>query len=370
MPVKKPVARAAVWKERVALEARSYDITIGPGALESAGELIGRFANRTLVVTNRRVDRLHGGGLYKSLDKAGVRWGKTLLPEGERHKNMASVAKVHDALARGGYGRDCVVAGFGGGVVGDVAGFAAATYMRGVMVAQIPTTLLAQVDSSVGGKTGVNHPAGKNMIGSFHQPCLVLADISVLGTLPRMEILCGVAEVIKYGAIASEDFFGYLEQNIEKLLRLEPETTVKAVRTSCRIKADVVSSDELESGRRAILNFGHTVGHAIEAVTGYKAYRHGYAVAMGMAVAATLSWMKGGLKAEDSERIKSLVRRAGLPAAVPGGVPVENLLKAMEMDKKVKAGRIRFALLPRLGECIIRDDVTLEEIRIAVESHG
>jgi len=356
-----------VYKERVELGSRSYEIVIGAGALEQAGALLARQCDRTLVVTNRRVDRLHGGRLYASLDKASVRWKKALLPEGEESKNIASVARVHDILARDGYDRDCVVTGFGGGVTGDIAGFAAATYMRGVKVAQIPTTLLAQVDSSVGGKTGVNHPMGKNLIGSFHQPCMVVADIDALRTLPRAEVLCGVAEIIKYGAIAAEDFFEFLEKSAEKLIDLDTKTVARAVRTSCRIKARVVESDELEGGRRAILNFGHTVGHSIEAVTGYKVFKHGHAVAMGMVVASILSCIKSGLKEKDAERIAGLIKRTGLPAAPPVGLTIKSLLKAMEHDKKVKAGKIRFALLPRLGECEIRDDITLEEITMAIE---
>jgi len=354
-------------RERVALGSRSYWIEIGPGILEKAGGMIARHGARTLVVTNRRVDRLHGQKLYGGLDKAGLRWEKVILPEGEEQKNMASVARAHDALVRGGYDRGCVVTGFGGGVVGDIAGFAAATYMRGVKVAQIPTTLLAQVDSSVGGKTGVNHPKGKNLIGSFHQPCVVVADISVLDTLPKAETLCGVAEVIKYGAIAPGGFFQFLEKNVERLCGLEPKTVASAVRTSCRIKAEVVVSDEQESGRRAILNFGHTVGHAIETVTGYKQYRHGHAVAIGMSVAATLSEMKCGLPSKDASRIKRLIQRAGLPAQVPARIKTGALLKAMEHDKKAKAGRIRFVLLSAIGECGIVEDVTTSQIMEAIE---
>ena len=359
----------AVVKERVELGPRSYEINIGPGALAKAGALMGRLEGRALVVTCRRVERLHGDKLFVSLDKARIRWEKVILQEGERYKNMASVDRVHDALVRGKFDRNCVVVGFGGGVIGDIAGFAAATYMRGVKVAQIPTTLLAQVDSSVGGKTGVNHPKGKNLIGSFHQPGLVVADVSALETLPLSEILCGVAEVIKYGAIASEGFFKTLERDIDKLCGLDPVFTSKAVRTSCRIKADVVALDELETGRRAILNFGHTVGHAIEAVTGYKVWRHGHAVAMGMAVAATLSQIKGTLTGRDAERIKTLIRRAGLPATVPGKLDTGKLIKAMGHDKKVMDGKVRFVLLDGIGKCRVRDDVTTEEIKEAIKQN-
>ena len=345
----------------------SYDIVIGSNVLEkNAGRLIRDISPAALVVSNRRVYGLYGGRLAASLDGAGVRWKKALLADGERHKNMAAVARVHDRLISGRYDRDCVVVALGGGIIGDIAGFAAATYMRGVRVVQVPTTLLAQVDSSVGGKTGVNHPKGKNLIGAFHQPSLVLADVMTLKTLPTEEILCGVAEVIKYGCIVSARFFGFLERNIESLVRLDPRVTARVVRTSCRAKADVVAEDEKEAGRRAILNFGHTVGHAIEAVTGYRRFRHGHAVAMGMRAAASLSNLKGTLGDKEMNRIVELIERAGLPASIPRSIKDGPLMRAMEHDKKAKAGAIRFALLRGIGHCEIRDDVTRDEIREAL----
>lgn len=356
----------AVAKERVDLGSRSYDIVIGPGVLERAGGLIGAMGRSALVVSNRRVFGLYGGRLAESLEAAGVRWSKLLLPDGERHKTMASVGKIHDRLIAGRYDRDVIVVALGGGVIGDIAGFAAATYMRGVRVVQAPTTLLAQVDSSVGGKTGVNHPRGKNLIGAFHQPSLVLADIATLSSLPGEETLGGVAEVIKYGCIASAGFFRFLERNMDDLVGLEPRVTTKVVKTSCRIKADVVAEDEREAGRRAILNFGHTVGHAIEAVTGYRKYRHGYAVAMGMRAAAELSNMKGTLRTRDVSRIAELIKRSGLPSSIPRSIKADALIRAMEHDKKVKAGAIRFVLLDGIGKCGIRDDVTRSEIREAL----
>ena len=276
-------------KERVGLGDRSYDIVIGGGLLGAkAGRLIGKLGGRALVVSNRRVYSLYGGRLAEGLEKAGVKWSKTLLPDGEKSKTMRSVSALHDALALGKYDRDALVIALGGGVIGDVAGFAAATYMRGVRFAQVPTTLLAQVDSSVGGKTGVNHPKGKNLIGAFHQPSLVIADVDTLATLPKKEVLGGVSEVIKYGCIADSKFFGWLEKNMEGLVNLAPDVTARAVGVSCRIKARVVESDERETGLRAILNFGHTVGHALEAVTGYTRYIHGHAVAIGMSAAVEL----------------------------------------------------------------------------------
>jgi len=356
-----------VVKERVELGPRSYDIVIGEDILRArAGRFIKALGPSVLVVSNRRVFGLYGGRLAESLKAAGVSFKTALLPDGERYKNMAAVEKIHDRLVAGRYDRGAVVIALGGGVIGDIAGFAAATYMRGVRVVQAPTTLLSQVDSSVGGKTGVNHPKGKNLIGAFHQPSLVLADVKTLSTLPKEEILGGVAEVIKYGCIASARFFGFLEGNIEKLLKLEPKATARVVKTSCRIKADVVAGDEREAGRRAILNFGHTVGHAIEAVTGYKKYRHGYAVAMGIIAAANLSNMKGTLKAKDVDRIAELVARAGLPASIPRALDESALVRAMEHDKKVVSGSIRFALLQGIGSCGVRDDVTRSEIREAL----
>jgi len=355
-------------KERVRLGSRSYNIVIGPGLLETeAGRLVKGLGANVLLVSTGRVFKLYGDKLAAGFERAGVRWNKIVLPDGERHKNMAGVAKIHDRLVKGRYDRDALVVALGGGVIGDIAGFAAATYMRGVRVVQIPTTLLSQVDSSVGGKTGVNHPKGKNLIGAFHQPSLVVADIGLLKTLPQEEVLCGMAEVIKYGCIASSRFFRFLEENIKDLAALQASVTQKTVRTSCRIKAEVVASDEREAGRRAILNFGHTAGHAIEAVTGYKKYRHGYAAAIGMRVAAELSFIKGGLKGADVNRITELIAKAGLPVTIPKSIKVEALLKAMEHDKKVKSGAIRFALLSGVGHAEIRNDITKSEIREALK---
>jgi 3-dehydroquinate synthase len=354
-------------RERVDLHDRSYDIVVGPGVIGqvSAKEIV-RSASAVLVVSNRKVYGLYGKVLTERLDEAGVAWKKVLLPDGERYKTMASVEKIHNKLVIGRYDREAVVIALGGGVIGDIAGFAAATYMRGVRIIQIPTTLLAQVDSSVGGKTGVNHPKGKNLIGAFYQPSLVLADSEALATLPREEILCGVAEIVKYGCIASTSFFRYLEKNIERLITLEPSVIKKAVLTSCRIKADVVAQDEREAGVRAILNFGHTVGHAVEAVTGYNRYRHGYAVAIGMRSAAELSRIKGNLSEAEVERISGLLERAGLPTVIPKNIGKNALLKAMRHDKKVAGGAIRFALLKKIGECHIIADVTKSEMEEAI----
>jgi 3-dehydroquinate synthase len=354
-------------KERVGLGERSYDIVIDSGLLgEKAGRLIAKLGGRALVVSNRRVYALYGQRLAEGLEKAGVKWDKTLLPDGEKSKTMKSVGALHDALAIGKYDRDSLVIALGGGVIGDVVGFASATYMRGVRFAQVPTTLLAQVDSSVGGKTGVNHPKGKNLIGAFHQPSLVIADVDTLATLSKKEVLGGVAEVIKYGCIADAKFFEWLEKNMESLVNLDPGVTAKAVSVSCRIKARVVESDERETGLRATLNFGHTVGHAVEAATGYTRYIHGHAVAIGMATAAELSVIKGTLTQKDRDAVTGLIRRAGLPVALPKDIGLGDIMDAMEMDKKAKSGSIRFILLHGMGDCRIHADVTRKEIAEAL----
>lgn len=354
-------------KERVGLGDRSYDIVIGGGLLgEKAGRLIGKLGGRALVVSNRAVYSLYGGRLAEGLEKAGVKWSKTLLPDGEKSKTMKSVGALHDALVDGRYDRDALVIALGGGVIGDVAGFASATYMRGVRFAQVPTTLLAQVDSSVGGKTGVNHPKGKNLIGAFHQPSLVIADVDTLATLSKKEVLGGVAEVIKYGCIADSKFFVWLEKNMEGLVNLDPDVTARAVGVSCRIKARVVESDEREMGLRAILNFGHTVGHAVEAVTGYTRYIHGHAVAIGMSAAVELSAIKGTLPEKERDRVTGLIRRSGLPVTLPKEISSRELMRAMEMDKKAKSGSVRFVLLHGIGDCRIHADVTRGQIAEAL----
>ena len=353
--------------ERVNLSDCSYDIVIGSEVIgRKVGDRVKRLTDSVLIVSNRKVFGLYGDVLTESLNKAGITWEKALLPDGERYKNIGAVEKIHDKLVAGRYDRGAAVIALGGGVIGDIAGFAAATYMRGVRIIQIPTTLLAQVDSSVGGKTGVNHPKGKNLVGSFYQPSLVVADSDTLKTLPRDEILCGVAEVVKYGCVASAKFFRFLERDIEKLVALEPQVLHKAVQTSCKIKADVVATDEKEAGVRATLNFGHTVGHAIEAVTGYKRYRHGYAVSIGMRAAAELSRIKGRLSEAEVDRISDLLQRAGLPTVIPGDIGLKAMLSAMSHDKKVSRGDIRFALLDKIGACYITGDVEKSEIREAI----
>jgi 3-dehydroquinate synthase len=279
-----------------------------------------------------------------------------VLPDGEEYKNWETLNLVFDALLRNRCERKTTLIALGGGVIGDITGFAAACYQRGVPFIQVPTTLLAQVDSSVGGKTGINHPLGKNMIGAFHQPKLVLADTDTLETLPARELSAGLAEVIKYGLIRDAEFFAWLEANMEALLALEPAAVSRAIYRSCEIKAQVVAADERESGVRALLNLGHTFGHAIEAGMGYGTWLHGEAVGAGMMMAADLSRRMGLISVPDVERARALIRRAGLPEVAPD-LGVEKYIEYMGVDKKVEAGKIRFVLLRRIGEAFVTGDV-------------
>jgi 3-dehydroquinate synthase len=335
---------AAAQTVSVDLGDRSYPIFIGSELLDGGLDL-SEFVSgpNCLIVSNEIVAPLY-------LDRTRPNFhGKKIatleLPDGEIHKTVATMQKVLDQLVASRANRDTTVVALGGGVVGDITGFAAACYMRGVAFIQIPTTLLAQVDSSVGGKTGVNHPEGKNLIGAFHQPRVVMIDIDTLGTLPDRELKAGLAEVIKYGAICDIDFFCWLEKNMPALLAKEPAALVYAIRRSCELKASVVAEDERESGRRAILNFGHTFGHAIEHCLGYGEWLHGEAVAAGMIMAAELS----GLNDADIERLRTLIAAAGLPVSQPA-IEAENWLRAMGMDKKVQQGELRFVLLKALGD--------------------
>ena len=313
----------------VELGERSYPIVIGGGLLGGGLDLSAYVSGPDcLVVTNETVEPLYLEALTAGLTDKQVR--AISLPDGEAYKTLETVEDILDTLVEGGANRDTTVIALGGGVVGDIAGFAAASYMRGVDFIQVPTTLLAQVDSSVGGKTGVNHAAGKNLIGAFHQPRAVLIDTDTLRTLPDRELRAGLAEVIKYGAIVDADFFAWLEANIDALLTCDPEVLAVAIRRSCELKAAIVAEDERESGRRAILNFGHTFGHAIERCQGYGEWLHGEAVAAGMVMAAQLSAVDNAL----AERIGNLLERAGLPTRPPA-IAATDLLAAMGMDKKV-----------------------------------
>jgi 3-dehydroquinate synthase len=343
----------------VELGERSYPIVIGRGLLGGGFDLGTRLAgDDCLVVSNETVAPLYLSALTDCL--AGRAVEAVSLPDGEAYKTLESVSAVLDALVAAGANRDTTVVALGGGVVGDIAGFAAASYLRGVRFVQVPTTLLAQVDSSVGGKTGVNHPGGKNLIGAFHQPGTVLIDTDTLNTLPERELRAGLAEVIKHGAIADAEFFAWLEANVSRLLARDPEALAHAVRRSCEIKAAVVAEDEREAGRRAILNFGHTFGHAIERCQGYGEWLHGEAVAAGMIMAAEF----GALGKHDAGRLRSLVEAAGLPSAPPA-LEAAELRAAMGMDKKVRRKALHFVLLDGLGKAFVTseyDEARLERV--------
>ncbi len=348
---------------RVALGERSYPIHIGAGVIDAA-ELYRPHlgAARAAVITNPVVAPLYLSRVKAALARAGAQSFDVLVEDGEQAKSWASLEGVLDALLAARLGRDGVVVALGGGVVGDLAGFAAAVYQRGVGFIQVPTTLLAQVDSSVGGKTAINHARGKNMVGAFHQPAAVIADVSALATLPERELRSGVAEVIKHGFALDPALVGWLEANMAALLAREPATLSHAVRRSCELKAAVVAADEREGAQRAILNFGHTFGHAIEAGAGYGAWLHGEAVAAGMVMAAELSVRAGLLAAADATRVRTLVLRAGLPDKGPALAP-ERYLELMTLDKKAEGGRMRFVLLERIGQAALRGDVDERLVR-------
>ena len=341
----------------VALAERSYPIHVGAGLLDRA-DLVAPFLvqGKVAVVTNPTVAALYLDRVAAVLARDGVEVVRIVVPEGEEHKDWRTLNGIFDALLEQGCARDTTVIALGGGVIGDLAGFAAATYQRGVPFIQIPTTLLAQVDSSVGGKTAINHPLGKNMIGAFHQPRAVVADMRTLETLPERELHSGLAEVIKHGLIRDAAFFGWIEAHLDRLLARDPAALEHAVVRSIAIKAEIVGQDERERGLRALLNFGHTFGHAIETGLGYGAWLHGEAVSAGMVMAADLSRQLGYLTEADSARIRSLLERAGLPTAVRGITP-ERMQQLMRLDKKAKEGRVHFVLLERLGAALLRTDV-------------
>jgi len=353
----------------VELGPRRYPIHIGQGLLRAPG-LLGPCipGSRVAVVTNTTVAPIYLEPLLRQL----APWNpvKVLLPDGEVYKTLDVLNNIFSALLENRCDRKTTLIALGGGVVGDMTGFAAATYQRGVPFIQIPTTLLAQVDSSVGGKTGVNHPLGKNMIGAFHQPQCVIIDTDTLNTLPDKELSAGLAEVIKYGLIGNPDFFVWLEQNLDKLLKRDPVALGFAIQRSCADKASVVAADEREEGNRALLNLGHTFGHAIETGAGYGAWLHGEAVAAGLCMAADLSRRLGWLAPQDVARIEKLVQRAGLPTRAPRSLSGAQLRALMGVDKKVEAGKLRLVLPKGLGHAVISSDVppallaeTLEQCR-------
>ena len=351
---------------RVELGERAYPIHIGEDLLSDAALIVPHLdLPRAAIVSNTTVAPLYLQRLRDALGARGVETISIVLEDGERYKDWATLNRIYDALIAGRCDRRTTLIALGGGVVGDLAGFAAATFMRGIPFIQVPTTLLAQVDSSIGGKTGINHPQGKNMIGAFYQPRLVVADMTVLKTLPPRELSAGLAEVIKHGLVRDAEFVSWLEKNVEKLLACDPPALAHAVRRCCEIKAAVVAEDERESGVRALLNFGHTFGHAIESGLGYGEWLHGEAVAAGMAMAADLSRRMGLIAQADTDRILALLERAKLPTAQPGIAP-ERLLELMAGDKKTEGGRLRFVLLDRIGAGSIRSDVPATALQQAL----
>ena len=339
---------------KVEIGDRSYPILIGGGLLRQP-ELVRQHiaARDILIVSNTTVAPLYMNSLAAALSERRV--VEAILPDGEAHKALATVSRILDVLVANRFGRDCTVVALGGGVVGDMAGFAASCYQRGVPYVQVPTTLLAQVDSSVGGKTGVNHPGGKNLIGAFHQPTAVLADTSTLATLPMRELRAGLAEVIKYGLICDAPFFDWLETHMDELLAAEPTALAHVIQRSCQIKAQIVGRDEREQGDRALLNLGHTFGHAVESATHYTQWLHGEAVGAGLLMAAAMSHECGLLEAGEVDRLRQLLERAGLPVRV-GGVAPDVALEHMRIDKKVQGGRMRLVLLRAIGESFVTAD--------------
>jgi len=355
---------------RVELGERSYPIHIGARLLTRAELIVPHLAQpRAAVVTNPTVGALYLEPLSAALRGAGVDVIPISIPDGEQHKNWQTLNSIFDGLLARRVERKTTLMALGGGVVGDLAGFAAATYLRGVPFIQIPTTLLAQVDSSVGGKTGINHPLGKNMIGAFYQPKLVLADTATLDTLPARELAAGLAEVIKYGLILDRSFFDWLEASMPSLVARDPAALAQAVRRSCELKAQVVGGDERESGARALLNLGHTFGHAIEAGLSYGTWLHGEAVAAGSVLAARLSQRMGMLSEADVARVAALLRAAQLPVAAPE-LGVDRYLELMGLDKKVEGGKLRLILLRRIGQAYVTADFPEPALREVLASPG
>ena len=348
---------------QVELGERSYPIYIGRGLLDDR-DLLSRHVsgNQAAIVSSETVAPLYAGCVRDALPDS-VQVMDIVLPDGEQHKNLDMLSLIFDRLLEQGHNRTTTIIAVGGGVVGDMAGFAAAAYQRGVDFIQVPTTLLSQVDSSVGGKTGVNHPLGKNMIGAFHQPRAVLIDIDTLQTLPAPELSAGLAEVIKYGLIADEPFYRWLQTHLSQLQTLEEKSLAEAIERSCANKARIVAADEREADQRAILNLGHTFGHAIETAQGYGDWLHGEAVAAGMVLALRLSASLDKIKVADVDALTELLQQAGLPVQPPKDMTADDFLTLMQRDKKVIDGRLRLVLLEAIGKAVVTDDVNTDDIR-------
>lgn len=352
----------------VELDTRGYPILIGAGLLaEPTSYYPLKTGDKVMIVSNPTIAPHYLATVQHTLEKLGCLVDSVLIPDGEQHKNLDSLDLIFTALLEKNHNRDTTLIALGGGVIGDIAGFAAASYQRGIRFIQIPTTLLAQVDSSVGGKTGVNHPLGKNMIGAFKQPVSVIVDTDTLKTLPKREVSAGLAEVIKYGAIFDIRFFEWLEAHIDDLVSLDQNALEYCIQRCCQLKADVVARDETEKGDRALLNLGHTFGHAIEAYLGYGNWLHGEAVAVGMLEAAALSEILGDLGHADVARLEKLIARAVLPTVSPDVMQPADYLPYMWRDKKVLGGKLRLILLKKLGEAYIYADATDSQVQQAIQ---
>jgi len=351
----------------VPLPPRPYTVEIGAGHLARLSSLLDAagVGRRRIVVSSPTVWKLHGDAVAAGLPDAPV----IQIPDGERHKHLKTVSQIYDALVTHQIDRGAVLIGVGGGVLGDVTGFAAATYLRGIDMVHVPSTLLAQVDSAIGGKVGVNHPLGKNLIGAFHQPRLVVIDPTLVATLPRREFRAGLYEIVKYGMASSRPLFDRVARSIKELFKRSPEALQPVIAASCAIKAEVVARDERESGPRRVLNFGHTAGHAIEAITRYKRFRHGEAVGYGMLVAAEVAAGRGRLGEGDRERLFTLIRNLG-PLPSIADLAIDDMIEAMRRDKKVVNGRLHYVLATAVGEHDIVDDVSEGELRESLRRVG
>jgi 3-dehydroquinate synthase len=362
-----PAAAGSAVRIDVPTPSRAYAITIAEGAIESVGRSLNELhaPERRFIVSSPLVWRLHGPRLARAVGAA----EPILVPDGERFKVLATVTRIYDALVRSNADRASTLITLGGGVIGDMAGFAAATYLRGIALVHVPTTLLAQVDSAIGGKVGVNHPQGKNLIGAFYQPHAVIIDPAVLGTLPRREFRAGLYEVIKYGMTSSAALFDRIGKERKAIFSRLGEVLTSVIAESCRIKAAVVSADERETGPRRVLNFGHTAGHAIETVTKYRRFRHGEAVAYGMLVAAELSRSRGALADRDRQALADLVASLG-PLPPIADISSASMIEAMQHDKKMVAGRLHYVLPTAIGATTVVDDVTEKEMRSVLKRVG
>jgi len=349
---------------KVGLGEKSYNILIGY-PLDEIGRRLKKYTKgiKSLIVTNPTIAQYYLETVERGLREAGFRVFVAQVPDGEEHKSQAEASRLYAKCVEYRLERESIIVGLGGGVIGDLAGYVAATFMRGLPIVQVPTTLLAQVDSSVGGKVAVNLPEGKNLVGAFYQPFLVYIDLAVLKTLPVEEMEAGMAEVIKYGIILDKNFLGYLEKKIGKLRELDSKVLETVVARCCELKAKVVEKDEKEKGLRSILNFGHTLGHALEALTDYKKYKHGEAVAIGMVGACRIAEKMGMLKKEGRDRIEHLIEKAGLPGRIGVKLSVDGIIQVLSRDKKVQAGKVRFVLPEKIGRVVVRNDVPEDIVR-------